>query len=344
MIFLVMGIYVAVRQFCQPNLKELWLELGAFTVAFSVSLLNPCGISIWTFGYKVSLYPELTDNIAEWMPGTFSPILVIGIILILFGLFIDKRVKEKNAEFYFGVVLICAFIVGYGLHVRMQSYLLISLLFFAPVAIDNVAVWFKQVMIGSEDKAEYIKQWLKNLLPKKGAFATVFVAFMFAIVYIEVIGFNSLFGKSFEDAAEQAGYDMNVIDIIKEKGYEKIYNDYTIGTWLLYYDVKVHMDNRFDPYVKAFSGETHIHPSLNITTLEELDQFYEKYHPDAIILCCPVFEDSYKSGESHPEMDNFAIFINSIKKYGGDRYKEVYCNITEYLDIPCMRWYIFECK
>jgi hypothetical protein len=102
------------------------------------------------------------------------------------------------------------------------------------------------------------------------------------------------------------------------------------GAWLAFYEIKVHVDNRTDPYNSGFNNTDYLSDSFGINNLYELDSIREKYGCDAFLL------------EVNPVV---CQLINEIELYAPDRYRIVYDNtVTSVIDgHGSIRWIIIEC-
>ena len=133
------------------------------------------------------------------------------------------------------------------------------------------------------------------------------------------------------DSSAIAAYDEGVIDVVKQNGYKRIYNSFNTGTWLAFYDIPVHIDNRSDLYMASFSGTDYISGQMMINKITDMDAFVEKYGCDAIVVeLLPGTTDEW-----------FADDLYAAK----DRYKVVYDNtVTSVLDADLSyRWLVVEC-
>ena len=133
------------------------------------------------------------------------------------------------------------------------------------------------------------------------------------------------------DIAGIAAYDENVIDILHEKNYERIYNSFNSGTWLAFHGIPVHIDNRTDLYMGEFSGEDYIRGQMLITDIDVMDEFVDKYDADALVL-------DLEAGTT----DEW--FADDI--YASDRYTVIYDNyVTSTYDPDyTYRWMVVECN
>lgn len=126
-----------------------------------------------------------------------------------------------------------------------------------------------------------------------------------------------------------AAYDDKVIDCINEHGFSRIYNSFDTGTWLAFYDIPVHIDNRSDPYMEAYSGIDYLTGTMVIDNIDDMDKFVDQYSPDAIVLALD------------PELD--IDFISDLLI--SDRYRVEYDNtcISNCDASVYYRWMVFKC-
>jgi len=335
--FMIFAVYIVISVIQEKEYKGiLWMGLG-----FISSLLTPNLLDTWTYQSKQEMYPEIMKIVNEWK--SMSPAFVqeLLMIVVLFGMALDDRTKKKDKNHLFKLATLCMFILGCTFYNRMFRYASLLMFICAPKAIDNFVNFVIDVFNISKDTLS------KKLNTTFKVFIVIFNIIL--IVLVPLRCYNALGhvnGNTLNDAAESIGYDMGVVDIIKEKGYTKIYNDYNIGSWLLFNDIKVHVDNRMDPYLVSYSGEDHIHNEMYIDSLTHLDDFYEKYHPDAIVL--QVYADDInplvlKSGEEYKHLNSWENFIEEIDTFRSDRYTKVYDNITSGSGYTS-HWVIYECN
>ena len=346
--FIMMALWLIVELICDKNIKTtikkaLWILAG-----FVTSILTPNLFDTWTYAKKQEMYPEVRNHIGEWTAGQMDMKLLFIVLFVTIGIVLDERWKDKNKTFMFESAAFFMFAVSTVIYVRMQLYCAMFIVIMMPIAIENIAKYLEGFLSGS---AETVKDKCKEVvLEQKKYFYTIANLILIVLLPINWInGFNKLPENTLNSAAEATGYDNNVVDFIKEHGYEKIYNDYNIGQWLLFNDIKVHIDNRLDPYLKSYSGEDNIHNTILIDNLSHLNDFYDKYHPDAIVICYETYgeeaDNTTNSGEIYPHMNPFATYVEQIDKYESDRYVKVYDNTCEVKDTSVqMRWLIYECK
>lgn len=332
-LFLVAIVYTAIELIIDKNVKSFIWNFTMLAVGFVTSLLTPNLFNGWLYQKKQSIYPEIQQKISEWQPAEFSALGLVGFLIILIGMIVDDKTKQKDSKHLFKIALLCMFFIGTCLYRRIFLQLTLVILFFAPSAIDSFVHWFSATIGFDISKFKIEDKYIKVLS------SVAIVSFICSHLLLFPVIQNNTINK----IAETEGYDTGVIDFIKEKNYNKIYNDFNIGTWLVFNDVKVHIDNRLDPYLASYSGEDHIHNSMHISSLTHLDDFYEKYNPDAIILYVFDNDEELESGESYPHLNIMGNFIEEIDTFRNDRYKKVYENTIETSSTTRTKWFVYEC-
>lgn len=346
--FILMALWLVVeivydRQLKTTLKKALWVVLG-----FGTSLLTPNFLDTWTYAKKQEMYPEIRSMIAEWGSSTMYTDLLFCILITTIGIVLDKRWKKKEETFIFQSLAFFMFTMSTVIYLRMQLYCLMFMLILMPKAIENIVEYVIGFLWG---KPKYIVLKVANAIENKKKYIYTFINIVLLIL-IPINFFNStkrVSGNTINDAASVCGYNTEVIDFIKEQGYEKIYNSYNSGQWLLFNGLKVHIDNRLDPYLKSYSGEDNIHNSFSITNISHLDDFYENYHPDALVINYETQgeekDNTTKSGEIYPHSNYMTNFIEEVDKYRSDRYEKVYDKAFKQGDSEVnVRWVIYECK
>ena len=162
---------------------------------------------------------------------------------------------------------------------------------------------------------------------------------MAVVFLIGTVGVGVAFGttyfptNSMDDVSNMAAYDLEVPNFIKDKGYSKIYNSFSTGTWLAFYDVPVHIDNRCDLYLAEYSGEEYLRGTMWLTSIDGVNAFRNKYQPDAFVL------------EFSPSNTDYLKMINEITNGYSEYYTIVYDNtVTSTYNGAQMRWVIVECN
>ncbi len=94
--------------------------------------------------------------------------------------------------------------------------------------------------------------------------------------------------------------------------------------------MKVHIDNRIDPYLEEFSGVDYIRDQMNCSTIADMDVFRARHDCDAFFLDMP---------------DGYSYLLYEIERYAPDRYRIVYDNVVESTipEVANTRFVIIEC-
>ena len=130
------------------------------------------------------------------------------------------------------------------------------------------------------------------------------------------------------DIEDMAAFDYGVIELAKSRDYKRPFNSFNTGSWLAFYEVPVHIDNRIDPYMREYSGVDHIRGKMCVSSLDELDAFSKEYDCDAFIL-------DMAEGPSQ--------LISEIETSAYDRYQIVYDNTVTSVDgLVTVRWVVIE--
>lgn len=346
--FILMALWLVVEAVYDKNIKTTLKKAVWIAIGFGTSILTPNLLDTWTYAKKQEMYPEVRAHIWEWTPEQMELKMFFFILVVTIGIVLDRRWKEREKNFIFESLAFFMFAVSTVIYVRMQLYCAMFILIMMPRALENIATYLFGFLEGKPKKITCkVIDWVTA---KKSILYTIANVILIVLIPINIFnGIRKVPENTLNNAAEKCGFDNNVLDFIKEHKYEKIYNNYNIGQWLLFNDIKVHIDNRLDPYLTSYSGEDNIHNTMLLDNISHLNDFYEKYHPDAIIISYETYGDeednTTASGEIYPHMNPFATFVEEIDKYESERYKKVYDNVCEVEDSSMsMRWLIYECK
>ena len=319
--FAVYALFI-VFELLYKNFKDAGVLACGILSGFAVSLLNPIGFGLWSYGLKQTGSAEAISLIDEWKPLEFDIVQVLILLLVLVGFMAGKGVREFEKKALIKLALFCMFFIMACVYRRFALLLSIAFVLFAPEAYQDLAVWLR-----------------KNLLPKlpdkiklSNAFYGLLAGVAAVMIVLSGVFYSGKYIKTntMADAEAIAAFDKGAADYVEEAGYEKIFNSFDTGSWLVFNGIKVHIDNRFDPYNSAFSGTDYLTGKMEITNLYELDSFRAEYDCDAFLLdvnpvSCPL--------------------LNEIELYASDRYKIVYDNTVTSVapNHGSIRWIVIEC-
>lgn len=318
-VFLVfIAIEVVVREFKRAGMYLIGLCAGAVT-----SLLNPIGIHVWTYAFLQSRGEDVWKYNMEWQPKTFSIIEIVLILIILIGFILDERLYKFDKRVIAKLCLVCMFIIVSTRYGRFMNFTGMTVAMFGGEELQVLFNWLNDNLLKADKRKLVIHDISYNIL-------AVFCAGFF--IFTTVNSWTSYFPtNTASDIAGIAAYDDEVIDILHEKNYDRIYNSFNSGTWLAFHGIPVHIDNRTDLYLEEFSGEEYIRGQMLITDIDEMNAFVDKYDVDALVL-------DLEAGTT----DEW--FADEL--YASDRYDVIYDNtvISTYDDTYSYRWLIVECR
>lgn len=320
--FLVFIVLIAV-ELIYRNFKDAGVLVIGAAAGFVLSLLNPMGIRSYLFGLTQSGATDIWAIVDEWNPAHFSILQMVLILLVFVGFMTGDGVKNFEKKTVTKLLLLCMFFIMSCVYKRFIVYYSVSYLMFAPEQYEALLKWacekvFRFKKLPSVDLSDSFYRIL----------AVVCVLMLGVTAYLYIPKY--LPTGTMSDIEKMAAYDPGAVEFIKENGYEKIFNSFDTGSWLAFHDVKVHIDNRIDPFMSEFSPEDHIRGQMGIGTLAEMDMFRGRYDNDAFLI---------NTG------DGYSYLLYEIETYASDRYRVVYDNVVESsIDgIGSVRWIVIEC-
>lgn len=320
--FAILAVFIVIELIFKQWRTAVTLIIGA-AAGFIVSIANPIGFRLWTYALSQSGAKGVWALIDEWNPVTFTIIQIFLILLVFVGFMCGKGVREFEKDSITKLALLCMFLVISCVYRRFMLNFSLMFILFAPKAYQDVITWLITNLIPklSGKKAELSKAFYLLLA---GVCAGMFL--MAGVLNIRTY----LPTGTMADIEKMAAYDDNVVTFVKEKGYKKLYNDFNSGSWLVFKGVKVHIDNRVDPFISEFSEVDHMTGKMTVSTLFELDNFRNEYNNDAFLLTTNV---------------GFSPLIYEIENYASDRYKVVYDNTltSNVRNGETLRWIVIEC-
>lgn len=319
--FAVYAVFIVLCLVYRDFKKARNLLLGAIA-GFVLSLLNPIGIRIWTFGFKQSEASDLWAYVDEWNPMSFSVVAIILILLVFIGFMVSDKVKGFDRTAVTKLCLLCMFFIATCIYKRFISYFTITYILFAPQAYSALIPWALKNILGLNKKIELSSSFYYLLAVVCGV-----MTIGSGVVNVN----NYLPTGTYADIEKMAAYDAGAVDFIKAKGYEKIFNSFNTGSWLVFHDIDVHIDNRIDPYMREFSSEDHIRGQMSVSSLADLDAFRGRYNNDAFLI---------------DMSDDYSYLLYEVETYASDRYQIVYDNVVESSvpGVPNTRFVILECQ
>ena len=322
-LFIIYGFRIIIDLIFDRNIKSFIVSVLISIVGFIITLIGSGGFESWLYLSKQSCYPEIMEVFSAWDKGVFEVKEAVLLLMVLIGLVLGFARTEFKKDSVLSVGYFCMFFIATIIYLRMILYLVFITYFFVPKAIKA----FDELIFRN---CKFVNSFCKKIYDLGKRSALVLICVFICIVVLSNYTFYDIsIIRTINDAAEVNSYDNELLDFIKKKGYSKVYNNFDIGTWLLFNDIKVNVDNRVDPYLASYSGEDNFHNSYAIDNLVNLNDFVDKYSPDAIILYYNKNADTLYTNngtESYSHSDIMCNFISMIDTYESNSYRKVYEN------------------
>lgn len=304
------------------NFRGALCHLAVMAVTFALTLLNPIGIGIYSFGLKQMGATDIWQYVQEWQRTEFSIPQLLLILILFIGFMVSGKVRTFEKQALTELGLVCMF---FGMAVIYTRFLLyFSIIFFlcAPRLVSEILGWLNENIFRFKTGKKALSDAFYGLVAVICVVFMVFSGVMNATRYLKT--------NSMADIESMAAYDGGVIDFIKDKGYVRIYNSFNTGSWLAFYDIPVHIDNRIDPYMREYSGVDHIRGRMYMGSVADLDSFRAEYDNDAFLIDIQPGSDS---------------LIRAVTEEASDRYRIVYDNtvVSNLTDTISTRWIVIEC-
>ena len=315
---MVMGFF-AVIELLYREYRRALLDIGFIVVGFLVSLLNPIGVRVWTFGLKQSSASDVWQYVDEWKPMEFTIFSAVCLLVLFIGFMTSTKVKSFDKAAITKLGLICMFFVATCVYKRFMLQLSIVYLMFAPEYLTDLVIWLNEHLLHVKKAPELSGQFYRLL---------AVICLVLTVASGAVIGMQYFHTNTMADIEAMNCYDRGVVDYALAQGYSRPFNSFNTGSWLVFSGVPVHIDNRIDPYMEEYSGVDHVRGKMNISTLADLDYVANQYDCDAYILDMGA---------------GYSYLLYEIETYASDRYQVVYDNtVTSPYDSSALRWVIIE--
>lgn len=332
-LFAIYAVYSVICFVCK-DYKAFKLTIISLMIGFSLSLLTPEGIGVWTYGFLMKS-AKITDSIEEWKSGTFSILLSLFVTVCVVAVIFTGYLKAFNKPTLIKIAHTCMFFVMYCMATRFIALFIVSLCFILIEVFDKcIDLVFTNISI-----LQSVKDFTLKRIDIHGNIIAHVLLGVTALVFIFLILSGFLFVDQYNyndlnSLAKDEGYDTIVVDEIKNRGYSKVLNTFNAGTWLIFNDIKVAQDNRCDPYTKQLSGEDYTCSDLE-GSFGNMNIYVDKYKPDSILL---DFTDYMET----------AYILDTMEQ---DKYELVWSfdapvtkNVTSTRDATVRHWRLYEVK
>ena len=324
MIPLLFAVYLVfvVIELLFKQFKTALLYVAAGVGGFICSLLNPLGIKVWAYALVQSDGKAVWEYNIEWAPKTFAIWEIAILLFIIVAFAVDGRVKKFDKDAVTRLCIFCMFIVISCKYCRFMNFVALFVLALCTEEVQSLINWIN-------DNVFHIKKEKIRFSDISYYILTAFCLLFFGIVtvfsVVKYIPTNTM-----SDASAITAYYEGAAYVVKQNGYKRIYNSFNTGTWLAFYGIPVHIDNRSDLYMESFSGTDYISNQMMINKISDMDEFVAKYDCDALILeLMPGTTDEWFADDLYAATD---------------RYKVIYDNtVTSVYNDTCYRWLVVEC-
>jgi hypothetical protein len=208
--------------------KTFRMRLAAAGAAAAATLFNPHGLQLWAYAVREGLLSQqYRENIYSWMPYVFgfnilTPIFFMAIIILFMAV---RQGWLKEPAF-----------------VRAAGFWILALMsrIYAPYAVLSTAA-------------------LLGLLTFKLTSASLkrlaIIALAAGLVILPIRGVP----PDLEAVAREGEYPVEAVHLIKQRGYENVFNDHGWGGYLLWQEVPVYIDGRNDVYGETMTDFLNLH-------------------------------------------------------------------------------------
>ena len=260
----------------KEELDEIKTKLKVTFAGFIVSLLNPHGINVYSYCFKMlfSGAKEATNTIAEWQPITFISTMACFVFVAIFISFsLNKKIKELDKETITKMAIISFWGIAMLRYNRCTPiFLFVVLLWGYDFIKDSI------LTIVNSFNLEKIFKLLKII-------SYLIVPVFILLTMVMGIKWTSYYFGHSEKELLAEGFPYESIEYLKKNNITtKIYND-DWGSWMLFNDIPTFVDGRCDPFVKEFSpGNSQFIEAANMEKLEDYINLFEKYDIEYALL------------------------------------------------------------
>lgn len=212
--------------------REHWRGRWVAAAAAGLStLVNPHGAGLWLYAVREGLLTrQYRAAVYEWMPYDFGSYgMVAAFVVCVVILFVAVRQgREKDLEF-----------------VRAAGFWLLALMsrIYMPYAVLSTAALLGVLGL--------------NLGP--GSFKRVFgVTALLSAFLLGYVLMARGFPAGLEAVAKRDGYPVKAVEFVRARGYQRVFNDYGWGGYLIWAGLPVYIDGRADVYRDILKDYLHL--------------------------------------------------------------------------------------
>ena len=244
-----------------PYIKKLIIS---FILSFMMGIFTP-GRICYSYVFRVML-GDSQSYIIEHAPLVIihhPTFIAIVLVLLLILIFTNTKVYLRELFMIVGLMVMCFMSVRH-------------LAFFYSIGVLCISIICVRALKNSNDKT---LDTLVYLIIKK---RIIYVSILFIIL----IGSYSKFIENEKKIfVPKKDYPVDAVKYIKKNlDYKSIrlYNDYNVGSYLLFNDIPVFVDSRSDLYLKEFTGVNIFDDSMNI--YKDYEKKFKKYGVEYVLV------------------------------------------------------------
>lgn len=273
--------------------KEL---IFSFILSFLMGVFTPSKVC-YTYVFKIML-GDSQDYIIEHSPLVLieHPAFVLGImVLLLILIFTRSKISLKELFMIGGITLMCLFSIRH-------------LIFFYTIVFLYISIISVRYLV---DKNDFTLDIIGDLIVKK----RVVYVLLFVII---ILGSYVKFSKNFNvDYVSKQDYPVDAVLFIKDNldvDKMRLYNEYAIGSYLIFQDISVFIDSRCDLYLKEFNhlSDSIFDDDMEIEIRYKYKKYFEKYDISHVLLSRKNFLYQILLYDTDYDMiykdDNFVLF------------------------------------
>lgn len=218
------------------NINNIKKIIVSFVLGFLMGIFSPSRIC-YTYVFKIMM-GDSQDYIVEHAPLVLlhQPIFLFLIVIVILILSFTKvKIKLRELFMIFGLAFMCMTAVR---HVAL--FVIIGMIF-----ISRICCRFFELEKDETFNILYMKIVKNNLL------------YIFLFILVVCVSANQFYKNFKDDYISVKEYPVKAVSYIKnELDYENIrlYNEYNVGSYLMFNDIPVFVDSRCDLYLSEFNG------------------------------------------------------------------------------------------
>lgn len=255
-------------QFKRAPKKWLITSVVVFISQLLAICINPFGLDMLLYPYENMADKLMVQNVVEWAAPDAKEtyILIMFILPMLLGLVsliqTEKRIHSYDIAIYF------MFIILFMRSIRFFSYL----------AIAQTLLIYKYAFQFNIIKMSKIKNNKLKILDNISMLIIMTCCVLLSILVILNTDYSKIKGN--KDISDE------MLEVIKDDNPKRLLNHYNTGGYLIYNDIDVFVDSRYEPFKQTGLMDEYykIYGNLSYSNFNDIEKYFDKYKFDACIL------------------------------------------------------------